>query len=81
MIHHATAGFWSCYQQLPTVFQELVDENFEILKSDPNHPSLHFKKVGNYRSVRVGIAYRALGIEEADSIVWFGLVITTSMRE
>jgi len=39
--------------------------------ADADHPSLHFKKVGPYRSVRVGIAYRALGIEDRDTIVWF----------
>ena len=25
----------------------------------------------SYRSVRVGIAYRALGVEDSESIVWF----------
>ena len=63
MIHHASSGFWECYQRLPTAIQQLADKNYEILKVDPDHPSLHFKKVGPYRSVRVGIAYRALGIE------------------
>lgn len=32
---------------------------------------MHFKKVGPYRSVRVGIAYRALGVEHEDTVVWF----------
>ena len=46
-------------------------QEYEILKVDPDHPSLHFKKVGPYRSVRVGIAYRALGVEDGGTIVWF----------
>ena len=35
------------------------------------HPSLHFKKVGSQRSVRVGIAYRALGVERDGDVVWY----------
>jgi hypothetical protein len=71
MIHHATSGFCECYQRLPTPIQQLADNNYEILKVDPDHPSLHFKKVGPYRSVRVGIAYRARGVEDGGTIVWF----------
>jgi len=29
-------------------------KNFELLKKNPYHPSLHLKKVGRYWSVRVG---------------------------
>lgn len=72
MIHHATSAFWDCYHRLPSAIQQLADKNYELLKLDPDHPSLHFKKVGVYRSVRVGIAYRALGIEDDDdTVVWF----------
>ena len=35
------------------------------------HPSLHFKKIKTFRSVRVGIKYRALGVEKDSNIVWF----------
>jgi hypothetical protein len=41
------------------------------MKADPDHPSLHFKKVGSYRSVRVGLAYRALGIVDEEAVIWF----------
>jgi len=51
--------------------RELANKNFELLKSDPRHPSLHFKKMGKYRSARVGIRYRALGVEIDDGILWF----------
>ncbi|MCR9293615.1 MAG: hypothetical protein NXI32_12905 [bacterium] len=54
MNHHATSAFWDCYQRLPASIQQLADKNYELLKRDPEHPSLHFKKVGSYRSVRVG---------------------------
>ena len=51
--------------------QELADRNFELLKADPLHPSLHFKKIGKYRSVRVGLHYRALAIEASEGLLWF----------
>lgn len=35
------------------------------------HPSLHFKKIGNYDSVRVGLSYRALGVSVPDGILRF----------
>jgi hypothetical protein len=51
MIHYATSAFWDCYKRLPVAIQQLADKNYELLKADPGHPSLHFKKVGPYRSV------------------------------
>ena len=71
MKHHATTKFWSAYYALPQDIQKIADKNFEILKDDPYHPSLHFKKVGLYWSVRAGLAYRALGVLEDDTIIWF----------
>jgi len=38
--------------------------------SDPRHPSLHFKRIGNVWSIRVGIGHRALAIETADGFCW-----------
>jgi hypothetical protein len=61
MTHHATAAFWESYARLPLAIQQLADKNFELLKADPDHPSLHFKKVGSYRSVRIGIAFGTFG--------------------
>jgi len=29
---------------LPKPIQKLADKNFELLKTNPFHPSLHFKK-------------------------------------
>lgn len=72
MKHIALPRFWQHYQQLPKEVQELADKNFELLKTDPHHPSLHFKKVGKTKqlwSVRVGAHYRALGREKPEGIV------------
>ena len=71
MTHLASPKFWACYQSLPANVQELADKNFDLLKSNPLHPSLRFKKIANYRSVRVGIYYRALAVEIPEGLLWF----------
>ena len=71
MKHFASRRFWQCYRNLPENVRELADKNFESLKADPKHPSLHFKQIDRLWSVRVGKHYRALGIAERDGIVWF----------
>jgi hypothetical protein len=50
--------------------RELADKSYEILKSNPDHPSLHFKRVDRFWSVRVGRRYRAIGVSGGDDIVW-----------
>jgi hypothetical protein len=47
------------------------DANFGLLKRDQRHPSLQFKKVGRYWSVRIGMRYRALAVEVEDGYLWF----------
>ncbi len=71
MKHFATPAFWACYARLPTSIQNRADKNYALLKANPQHPSLHFKQVGRFRSVRVGIRYRALGVAVPDGIAWF----------
>ncbi len=74
MRHMTLPRFWRHYRELPKEIQKLADKNFELLKSDPHHRSLHFKKVGKNRqlwSVRVGVSYRALGTEKPEEILWF----------
>lgn len=70
MKHLASPDFWRLFNQLPAEIQQLARANFELLKTNPRHPSLHFKKAGRYWSVRVGLAYRALGVEIEDGILW-----------
>ena len=71
MRHFTTPDFWACYSQLPVKIRALADKNYELLKQNPKHPSLHFKQVNSYWSVRVGRNYRAVGIETEEGIVWF----------
>jgi hypothetical protein len=51
--------------------RELADKSFSLLKANPQHPSLHFKKVGRYRSARVGLHHRALAVEAPGGLLWF----------
>jgi hypothetical protein len=62
--HRANPKFWQFYVQLPEAIRRLPDEKYALLKADPRHPSLHFKKVGRMWSVRVGIHYRAVAVED-----------------
>jgi mRNA-degrading endonuclease RelE of RelBE toxin-antitoxin system len=69
--HVASPAFWEAYQRLPEPIRTLADKNYELLKQNPQHPSLHFKKVGRFWSVRVGGRYRALAIDVEDGLLWF----------
>lgn len=71
-MHYATRRFWKCYDALPENIQRTAARCYELLKSDPSHPSLHFKKISDrYWSVRVGLDYRVLGVEVENGISWF----------
>ncbi|BAZ06365.1 hypothetical protein [Calothrix sp. NIES-3974] len=70
-MHFTTRRFWQCYESLPEPIKQVADGNYQLLKTDPSHPSLHFKKIGNYWSVRAGLGHRALGIEVEHGILWF----------
>ncbi|AFW94211.1 MULTISPECIES: hypothetical protein [Nostocales] len=71
-MHYTTRRFWKCYDELSPQVQETADQCYELLKADPFHPSLHFKKIGKkYWSVRAGLDYRALGVEVESGISWF----------
>jgi hypothetical protein len=69
--HRATPDFWYHYRELPVEIQELADRCYERLKQDSRYSSLHFKKAGEFWSVRVGIHYRALALEDGNDIAWF----------
>jgi len=69
--HRASRRFWRHFEDLTPEIQQLAREQYELLKADPQHPSLHFKRVGAFRSVRVGSDFRALGVDSLEGIVWF----------
>ena len=71
MNHSTTKRFWDCYAALPEDIQNLADKSYELLKADPKHPSLHFRKLGKVWSARVGLHYRAVATEVDDGMLWF----------
>ncbi|MGZ3581900.1 MAG: ParE family toxin-like protein [Ktedonobacterales bacterium] len=69
-----TAQFRKHYAVLPPEIQRKADEAYQLFRQDPDHPSLHFKKVDDgdpeLWSVRIGRRYRALGLRRGDWIAW-----------
>ena len=74
MNSRTTDRFWDGYRSLPTHVKLQAREAYQIFRFNPRHPGLHFKKVISdppTYSVRVGIGYRAIGVTDGDTIVWF----------
>ncbi|HEX3740157.1 MAG TPA: hypothetical protein VHV29_10575 [Terriglobales bacterium] len=76
MQHHATTAFWARYNALPQEVRVRADKQFALMKDNPQHPSLQFKKLGERRgqeiwSARITLKYRALAIKRRDGYLWF----------
>jgi hypothetical protein len=70
-----TRRFWDLFHALPEDIRELGVKNYQLWRSNPRHPSLHFRRLQgsiDLFSVRVGDHYRALGLLKADTMVWVG---------
>lgn len=62
------------FQDLPSDVREDAKRAYRLFRTDPSHPSLHFKKMGGedrIHSVRVGLGYRALAVVEQGRAVWY----------
>jgi len=71
MRHKTTREFRDLYNGLPNRVKELANKSFNLLKNDPLHPSLRFKKIGKVWSIRVSAEYRALAFKDGDDFIWF----------
>lgn len=71
MRHFASPSFWKCYHKLSPDLQSLADQKFDLLKTNPQHPSLRLKRVGKYWSVSVSMKHRSLAVEVEGNAVWF----------
>ncbi len=69
-MHRVTSRFWKSFESLPEIVKNKAKEQFELLKQNPYHPSLHFKKVGKFWSVRITESYRALAIRDGNDYIW-----------
>ena len=70
MKHYTSSDFWEAYYELPSELRELADKNYELLKTNPRHPSLQLKRIEELWSVRVGLNCRAVGIDAPEGIQW-----------
>lgn len=74
MISRTSARFRECLASLPANVRRQASRAYGRFRSDPDHPSLRFKRLRTARpvwSVRISIDYRALGVRDGDVIVWF----------
>lgn len=75
MIQSRTTGaFRDSFASLPDSVRRQAERAYRLFRSDPRHPSLRFKRVdeeANIYSVRIGLGYRALGVMEVSTVVWF----------
>ncbi len=74
MKSQATPKFWKLYAHLPQHLQQRARQAYQLWQVNPAHPSLRFKRVDDevpIYSARIGEDYRALGLLEGDTIIWF----------
>ena len=87
MISSTKASFRKRFEKLPpcspvslppfvpyaaaSALRRAVVETYRLWQRDPWEPSLHFKKVGNYWSVRIGDGFRALARRAGERVTWF----------
>jgi hypothetical protein len=74
MISYITPAFRAMFGQWPTQGRQQARDAYTLCRQNPWHPSLRWKRVHPTKpidSVRVGRGHRAVGIREADEVVWF----------
>ena len=69
-MHRTTDRFWKCFEKLSVSIQKRLEQSFQLLKRNPCHPSLNFKKIGKFWSARAGISHRALAVEDGKDFTW-----------
>lgn len=74
MNSRTTRRFRELFAALPAAVQQQARETYRLFQQNPAHPGLHFKQVHpdppTY-SVRVGIGYRAVGVLQGGTVIWF----------
>jgi len=80
-MHKTTDEFWEGFSNLPQSVQEKAKKQFKLLKENPSHPSLHFKKVGKFWSVRISDFYRALAVKDGDYYIWVWIGLMMIMKK
>ena len=74
MTSRTTQRFRKALATLPEEIRVRAWSAYRLFQQDPWHPALQFKQVHPSEpvySARIGRGYRALGVREADVVIWF----------
>jgi len=74
MKSYTTRRFRRLFASLPRHVQRQAMQAYRVFRRNSAHPGLRFKRVGAdppMYSARVGISYRAVGVLDGETIVWF----------
>ena len=74
MTSKTTGRFRTALAALPPEIRQQAREVYKLFKQSPHHPSLRFRRVHPTElifSARVTRGYRAVGVREGDTIIWF----------
>jgi hypothetical protein len=74
MNSRTTRRFRELLAALPSHVQRQAREAYRLFQANSSHPGLRFKQVNAnppIYSARVGIGYRAVGVKDGDTVVWF----------
>jgi len=66
-----TPDFWESYARLQPEVRVLAKRAYRIWKTNPRHPSLCFKRIGDFWAIRIGIGHRALAVQQNQVLYWF----------
>ena len=84
MRSRTTRRFRRAFSHLPEPIKERAREAYQRFVENPDHPGLRFKRIYSTEpgySVRVTKDYRALGLLEVDTIIWFWIGLHTDYDE
>ncbi len=74
MNSRTTRGFRELMSALQKHVRKQAREAYRHFLKNPSHPGLHFQQVyadPPIYSARIGISYRAVGVIDGDSVVWY----------
>ena len=69
-MHRTTSRFWRHFEQLPGPVQRTARRNFRFLIAGSPTSCAPFQKGRQVLSVRVGLDYRALAVEDEGDYIW-----------
>jgi hypothetical protein len=71
---HTARQFRALFNGLPAWVQRQARDAYRLFRQNPAHPGLRFKQVHAdppIYSVRVGLGYRAVGVRDGDTMIWY----------